>query len=610
MRKRITLAIMLSMSIILLSFVIVSYYIVQKSIQNSMNNKLALARLIRNNIDNIIKDNFNRLYDISTSGSVDLSDNDFGPERAALRTAYRYSIYTDGVFLLDKGGNVILNYPEKLQDTALNVLSIEPISRMLALGMPVVSNIYTIEPTKRKVLFVLVPLKDKNGNYVGAAGGEIDPTNPILTHMLGLIDIGENTFIDIMDSNGVVIASSDPSRTLTRCDHDKFFNIIISAKKELVRTCHHCHVSGKKKEKSTNILAFVPLELAPWGISIQEPEENVFAPALNLKRTFMALGIVFIGTALVLTIGINRSIVNPIKELIKGTDRIAKGDLSKPILPQGSDEIGVLSQSFETMRVKLLESLESIRMHNLELESRVKERTTQIKESRKRVGNLLKKVISTQEEERKRIARELHDDTLQDLSAILMRIDMCRLYPEKVTPEKIERIRTIVLRSLDGVLGIIQNLRPSLLDDLGLEAAIKWLFNIHLGEKGVNCYFNIIGVADKRFRPEIEITIFRIIQEAIVNIARHARAENVFVILKTDKNTVNLDIEDDGEGFDVYSLFQQTTHGTKDGRGLGLLGMKERASLIDGELQICSSPGCGTRISLRLPLEPTGGEYV
>ncbi len=609
MRRRITLAIMLSMSIILLSFAVVSYYIVQESIESLMNNKLALARIIRNNIDNILKNNFNRLYDISASGSVDLEDDDFGPEMDALRTAYRYSIYTDGVFLLDRGGNVILNYPQKIQDRALNVLSIEPISRMLELGRPVVSNIYTLEPTKRKVLFVLVPLKDKNGNYVGAAGGEIDPTNPLLNHMLGLIDIGRNSFIDIMDSNGVAIASSNPARMLTPCDHDKFFNTIISAKGEVVRTCHQCHVSGDKAEKSTNIMAFVPLEMAPWGISIQEPEEDVFAPALKLKRTFIALGVIFVGTAFLLIIGINRSVVTPVKELIKGTDRIAKGDLSKPILPHGSDEIGVLSQSFETMRVKLLESLESIKRSNMELESRVRKRTEQIKESQKRIENLFKKVVSTQEEERKRIARELHDDTLQDLSAILMRIDMCRLYPENITVEKIEEVRGIVLKALDGVFAVIQNLRPSLLDDLGLEAAIKWLLDMHLGETSVECYVNMIGVRDKRFRPEIEITLFRIIQEAIVNIARHAGAENVFVILKVDNESVHLDIEDDGEGFDARSLLRQTSSGTKDGRGLGLIGMKERASLIEGKLQICSSPGSGTRVSLCLPLNPAGVEY-
>ncbi|MCL4490802.1 MAG: HAMP domain-containing protein [Nitrospirae bacterium] len=609
MRKRITLAVMLGMSIILLSLGIVSYYIIQENIEDSLNKKLALARLIRTNIDNIIKDNVNRLYDISLSGSVNLEDNDLTPEREALNTAYRYSIFTDGIFLLDREGNVILNYPEKIPSTDINLLSIEPIGRMIATGKPVVSNVYVTETAKRKVLFVLVPLKDKNGSPVGIAGGEIDPTNPNLTNMLKHTDIGQNTFIDIIDSNGIVIASSRPSRTLTYCDYNKFFSAIISSKKERVATCHQCHDSEKRK-KSTNIVAFVPLEMAPWGVSIQEPRDDVFASSIQLKKAFAALGIIFIGTAFILAIGISRSVVNPIKEVIKATDRIAKGDLSKPVTVQASDEIGVLSQSFEIMRGKLAESIESIRNYNLELENRVRERTRKIKESRQMIQNLLNKIISSEEEERKRIARNLHDETIQDLSALLMKIDMCKLYPEQISANKIDDIRKIVINTLDGLNTIIQNLRPSLLDDLGLEAAIKWLLNIHLGEKGINVFYNIIGADNKRFSPEIEIRLFRIIQEAIANISRHANALNVFVILKADNNYISVDVEDDGDGFDVNTLFQQTVHARKDFRGLGLLGMKERASLMGGSMEIHSAPDCGTRVSLKVPMKAEGEEDV
>lgn len=610
MRKRITLAIMLGMSIILLTFGVASYYIVQKNIDDSLNKKLAIARIIRNNIDITIKNNINRLYDISLSGSVDLKDRNFKPEREALKAAYRYSIYTDGIFLLDKGGNVMLTYPEKSRHFRLNVLSIEPIRRMIELGRPVVSNIYTLEPTKRKVMYILVPLKDKNGEYVGVAGGEIDPTNPMLTHILRLIDLGKNTSVDIVDSNGIIIASSSPSRALTSCNRDRFFNKIIAEKKERVETCHQCHTSGSRKEKSETILAFSPLEMAPWGISIQEPKKDIFAPAVKLKKTFIALAFIFIGTALVLVFGITKSIVKPVRELIRLTDRISKGDMSEPIYQHGTDEIGYLSKSFEYMRLKLIESLDGIRKSNIELEKRVEERTRQINESQIRVTNLLKKVITSQEEERKRIARGLHDETVQDLSAILMRIDICKLYPERFSAQKIDEIRSIVLKAWDGLLNIIQNLRPSLLDDLGLEAAMKRMLDINLSEKGIRYFLNITGLSDKKISPEVQITLFRIMQETIMNISRHANAENVFVIMKADDRTIKVDIEDDGEGFDVQSILQQVDYEAKDSRGLGLLGMKERASLIGGNLKIYSSPGCGTAIWIKVPLKAIGVENV
>ncbi len=610
LRKRITLFVLMGISVILLSLGIASYVIIQKSIEDSLNRKLSLARLIRTNVDNIIKDNINRLYDISLSGRVDLRDNDPGPEKEALKTAYRYSMFSDGIFLMDNGGNIVLNYPERIREASLNVLSIEPVNRMLAEGKPVVSNIYTVEPTKKRVLYVLVPLKDRNGTLRGAAGGQIDPTNPLLIQKLGLIDLGKSEFIDLVDANGTVIASSHPSNVLTQCNRGQFFTLLINEKQERVATCHHCHLSGTTTEKESTIVAFTPLETAPWGISVQELSEDVFTPVAKLKKLFLALGAIFIVTVFILTIGMNRSIVNPLNDLIRGVERITRGDLSQPVRPQGSDEIGILSRNFETMRTKLVESMKSIKMHAQDLENRVRERTRQIKESQKRAEFLLKKVITSQEDERKRIARHLHDDTLQDLSAALMQIDMCKLNPGEVTPQKINKVREIVLKSWEGVISIIQNLRPSLLDDLGLIAAIKSLLEKHLGEHGINYFMNTEGMRDKRFRPEMETALFRIIQEAIMNIARHAKAENVFILFKINENVAHIDIEDDGEGFDLSAFTHVSTHELKDRRGLGLLGMKERALQLGGKMDICSQPGIGTKIVITIPLTPAEVLYA
>ena len=608
LKKRITLTITLGMSVILLSSAIVSYNIIQTSIEAAINEKLALARLIRDNIDNVLKDNINRLYDISLSGSVDLNDNDMEPESDALNTAYKYSIFRDGIILLDKGGNVILTYPEKISNINLNLLSVEPVSRAVATERPVVSNIYVTESSSKRVLFVIVPLKDKNGNRAGTVAGEIDPTNPVLTSMLKLTEAGQHTFIDLLDSNGIVIASSNPERALTYCcEHNKFYSTIISARKEHVATCHQCH-DAQKREKTTNIAIFVPLEVAPWGISIQEPEKDVFAPSTQLKIIFTALGVVFLGTAFILSTGITRSVVKPINELISATDRIAKGDMTKPVVVHGSDEIGILSQSFDTMREKLNESLLNIRNYNQELEKRVRERTRQIKNSQQRIAMLLKKVMSTQEDERKRIARELHDETVQDLSAILMKIELCKLQPDNISLQKIEDIWQIVLKTMEGLNIIIKNLRPPLLDDLGLESAISWLIDSHLTPKQINCFCNIKGTEYKRFSPEVEINLFRITQESIVNIAKHSTAQNVFILLKIIDNHICMDIEDDGAGFDAEAMLQKSTQFSKDLRGIGLLDMKERAELIGGKLQICSLPGGGTRVSLKIPTGSAGGD--
>ncbi len=618
MQKRIIVSVILIILIIITSLGIVSYLTVANTIDRSMQRRIDLAKMIARYTDSILESNFNRLYDISLSGSIDFKDNSWGPEKKALAAAYQYSIFTDGIFLLAKNGNMLLTYPPRIENS-LNLLSVPYISKVINEGKPAISDIYTVEPSKKKVIFALVPLKSKDGEIIGVAGGEINPTNYMLGQVIRSAPTGPNTNIEIIDSHGIVIASSNPSRIFTGSDHDKFLSGLIEKKMSVVRRCHRCHTderligsdvavesSNDEDGRSTDVLAFSPLEMAPWGVSILQPEEDVFAPARELKKTFLLFSLFSVAVALLMAVGMSRSIVKPVHELIDATRSIASGDMSKAIGFGGVDEIGMLSTSFEVMRVKLADSLESLHHYNVELEHRVIERTRAIRQSRNKVEKLLKKVITAQEEERKRVARGLHDETLQSLSAILMKIDMCKLYSGPPSEEKIEEMRKIVLNTIEDIRIMIQDLRPAILDDLGLEAAIRWLLDKHLWVKGITYFLNITGDSDRRFDPHLEATLFRIIQEAIVNIARHSEAENVVVIMKIGANEINLDIEDDGKGFDIRSALKRT----EDGRGLGLMGLKERVYLRDGKVLICSQPGSGTRISLWIPLKISGDENV
>lgn len=599
MRRRITFSVVLSIFAILIALGIISYLSVNDSIQRSLKNRLTLATIIGKYFDYILETNLTRLYDISISGKIDFKDNDWETERKALRTAYEYSIFTDRIFLTDLQGNVVMTYPHQ-EGRKVNLLNIPYVSRALSEGKPVISDVYTIEPTQRKVIFALVPLKNKEGTIIGIAGGEINPTSYIFTQVIKSVSAGPSTNIELVDSHGTIIASNDPKRILTSSDHNKFLGNLIIQKKSSVGTCHRCHTEeASQTTRTSDMLAFAPLSTAPWGVSVREPQDIVFSPSTTLRRGFFILSVISVITALLLGIGLSRGIVRPVESLINATQRIAKGNLSEPVTVSSRDEIGILAKSFDIMRMKLSDSLESIRRHNIELEHRVQERTQQIRQSRQKVESLLKKIISSQEEERKRIARGLHDEILQDLSAFLIKLDICKLYPEQLTTEKLEEMRAIALKSLDDIHHLIQNLRPSVLDDLGLGAAVKWLLDKNLNEKGIQYYLTIDAEMDERFDPRVEITLFRIIQEAIINISRHAKAENVIVVLRAQDHSVLVDIEDDGEGFDVHSMLRYTSDG---GRGLGLLGMKERTSLLDGKLEICSAPGSGTKISVKVPL--------
>ncbi len=603
MQKRIIISILLSVFFILLTLGFVSYYHIQDSIERSYDDRLAEAKIIGTSIDHILEENLTRLYDVSLSDKIDLTDGDWRPEQEALKAAYQYSIFSDGVFLLDKLGNVLLTYPPR-EGWSVNLLGVPPVSKVITDMRPVISSVFTMEPTKRKVLFALVPLRDRDGDVVGTAGGLIDPTNYQFTRILTAIAAEKSTIIELVDSLGIVIASNHPDSILTGIDHNAFLSKLIADKKSTVATCHRCHTSNRTglRQRTEDILVFTPLDLAPWGIALRVPKALVYAPSSALERGFVMLGIISLATSFVLALGMSKGIVKPVKQLIDATARIARGDLSEPVELESSDEIGYLAQSFDDMRQKLDASLKSIQRQNLELEQRVQERTKQLREKQQMNSTLLRKLITSQEDERKRIARELHDESIQTLSAILMNIEMCRLHPDLITPSKVSVIKETVTTVINEMTKVIQNLRPTVLDDLGFEAGIIWLIDRNLREKGITCYVNMEDLVEDKIPPETQITLFRIFQEVSTNIARHARAENVFITIRNDARTYSMNIEDDGIGFDTGTVFENTL----TGRGLGILGMKERAAQVNGTLTVCSEPEQGTIVMCSVPLATEG----
>lgn len=604
MRRKILVAILLNVLVISVTLGIISNLIVNESIKRSLHDRITLSSIIADYIEMLLQGNLNRLYDISLSGKIDLTDGDWEPEKKALETAYRYSLFSDGVFLLDRYGNELLTYPSRTA-SAGNLTYINYVNQVLQTGKPVISNIYTIEPIKKQVIFIMTPLRNKDGGIVGIAGGMLSPTNPFMNQLLQTIKLEQNSYIEIVDYNEIVVASDNPSHVLRHHNHDRALGRMIREAQPGIRECRHGFSHPKSEAATLDILAFVPLKIAPWGVVVGQAEHDIFAPSKKLQKIFLVLILTFTGTSLVFAMGVSKGIVRPLKSLIDETNRIADGDLSHPVSGMGSDEILQLSKSFETMRRELAASLERIQRQNVELEHRVAMRTIQIQQSRQKVESLLKKVISSQEEERKRIARELHDEILQDISACLINLEICKLSPEKINVQKIDEMREIVTKSIDNIHTVIQNLRPSMLDDLGLDAAITWLLNKNLKSRGITYFLTINHPSVKRHPPQVEILLFRIIQESITNIARHAGAQNVFVCLRSDGKVAKVEIEDDGEGFDTQEVLRYVA---ENGRGLGLLGMKERAALLDGRLLICSAPGQGTRISVTVPVPLTEDE--
>ncbi len=275
--------------------------------------------------------------------------------------------------------------------------------------------------------------------------------------------------------------------------------------------------------------------------------------------------------------------------------------VSIPLIAKG-ETLGVLNiasheaSKFFPQHIQILNSIAAhltITIENARLHQEV-----QLKDESR--GELLGEIFSIQEEERRRIARELHDETSQALASLAANLEAASgMLPAGAT--KVDMIlrksQKISVNILDEIHKLIYELRPLLLDDLGLVAAVRWLAENNLKTAGVTVNFKTAGRI-RRLDPKLETILFRVIQEAINNIVRHAHARKSGVSLHFKKSAISVHIRDDGRGFDV----QEAITSKDRPRGLGLLGMKERVEMVNGILDIQSHPeGGGTIIKIDIP---------
>jgi signal transduction histidine kinase len=214
-----------------------------------------------------------------------------------------------------------------------------------------------------------------------------------------------------------------------------------------------------------------------------------------------------------------------------------------------------------------------------------------------RLQHLSAQVLSAHEAERKRIARELHDDTAQALTSILVRLRLLeRSTGDETVKQNVEELRELTGGALESVRRMAMDLRPAALDDLGLVAALRaycekfsrnWPIRVEVTTSGLK----------RRLPREVELVLYRVVQEALTNVAKHSGATSAWVSLRRRSNVVTMTVRDDGRGFDPATV------GAADGSGLGLFGMRERLALVGGSTEIDSLVGRGTTITTRVLLQ-------
>ncbi|MBI3802081.1 MAG: HAMP domain-containing protein [Deltaproteobacteria bacterium] len=316
-------------------------------------------------------------------------------------------------------------------------------------------------------------------------------------------------------------------------------------------------------------------------VSIGIPTQVAFAVAnQHLVRNLTALGVVTLLILGAAWIGSDLLVLRRVNALVSATQLLRAGDLSaRTGLPHGSGELDHLAGAFDDM-AEALERRAAEHQHA--------EETLQV---------LSRQLLEAQENERRHIARELHDEIGQALTAIKINLQAAQRTPDALV-SYLEDTTSIVDRTLQQVRALSLDLRPALLDDLGLGAALRWYGDRQAQRAGFTVQV-VVDPLEPRPRPELETACFRVAQEALTNVMRHAQAQHVRVELRQSGTELHLLIRDDGKGFDVQTAQEQA----EQGASTGLLGMQERVWLVGGHMTIESAPAQGTEIRVRFPLQ-------
>ena len=504
----------------------------------------------------------------ATRGSAASSTQELLDASMALRQRF------DEISVTDSQGAVVATVGGEI---GAQVGGLQHFLRARRLRRPVRSSLYN-DSRGYGVISVAVPSYDVWGDFSGCVLGVWHLGSSRLGLTVTSIRVGQGGFAYLIDGSGTILYH--PSSELVHADASKHPAVAALLRNEV--GAQTLVIDGQRtvvgyspispKEQSSSLMADESWE--SWGLLTSESWVDLIAPVRPWFRLMVVLLLLVVAIPLVIQALVSQRIAAPLASLVTQAERVASGEFSTQVsLNSGPSELRELELAFNKM-------------------------VGQLRQYQSDIQKYVVSILTSQEQERKRVARELHDDTAQDLVVLGRRIDMAEELTEDTgLVEELEVLRGMTDDALEGVRRFTRDLRPPLLEELGLPRSLEILADRVDREEAFEAQVTISG-NPQPLLPELELALYRLTQEGLSNIRRHAQASSVEVTLTYAPDVVLLEIVDDGVGFVAPS---DPSELMRTGR-LGLMGIHERARLFGGRAMIRSRPGQGTEVRVVIPL--------
>lgn len=449
--------------------------------------------------------------------------------------------------------------------------------RARRLRRPVRSQVYE-DGRGRRIVAVGAPIYDLYGRFSGCMVGIWDLQGSHLALPVANVRVGERGFAYLVDEFGTILYH--PSTDLVGADANQHPAVAALLRGEI-------GAQTVRTEGRTSVVGYAPIPLRRltgsrladetwdgWGLLTSELWDDIVAPLEPYAQLMIVLLLLLITLPLIILALSSRRIIVPLQSLVTQVERVASGEFDTQVsINAGPSEMRELELAFNQM-------------------------VDQLRKYRHDIQTYVVSILGSQEEERKRIARELHDETAQALIVLGRRIEMAEdLTDQAELTNELELLRDMVDDALQGVRRFTSDLRPPLLEELGLPRTLELLGDRTEREESFGVGVSIIG-QPRQLLPELELGLYRLAQEGLSNVRRHAHAHHAHVTLMYAEDAVTLEIDDDGIGFDAP---QDPAELTGSGR-LGLMGIHERARLFGGKATIISKREEGTLVRVVIPL--------